>query len=223
MIRLNYHPIQTTGYAMRSKWIQPVLIFLLLLCVGTMSAADLTLDDGHTWLMTDYTYRQQITVTNNEAALMPAGFSVQFVFDHAALVSGAISLANGDDVRIVAWDGESLVEIDRVLDRDSAWNDAATTIWFATQLDIGASGSDNNYYLFYGDPGAINPLADDNAVFLLNDEFNGTDIDASIWGISNNTGLQSVTVELSITAIRYNILLGGTGVPPLFTQLPLFR
>ena len=117
----------------------------------------------------------KITVTADEDAL-PSGYSVWFTFDHEGLVSGNKSQADGDDVRVVYWDGDSWVELDRSLDEFASWDDASTMIWFKTQAAIGAYGSDDNYYLYYSNTSADNPPADKANVFDMWDDFlNGSD------------------------------------------------
>lgn len=136
-----------------------------------------------------WTLRRQVTVSTT-AAGTPAGYSVSLTFDHAALVSAGKSLASGDDIRLVYSNGTTLVEQHRVLDPGSSWNSASTTIWFKTLAPIGASGADNNYYVYYGNPAATNPPANRLAVFLFADDFetgtlaNWIKIDAQSWAIS---------------------------------------
>ncbi len=117
-----------------------------------------------------YQYREQVTVTASTAAV-PSGYSVSVTFNHASLVTAGKSLASGDDVRVFYWGGSSWLELDRVLDSGSSWNNAATRIWFKTQAAIGASASDANYYLYYGNPGAGSPPANKANIFLFADDF----------------------------------------------------
>lgn len=53
--------------------------------------------------------------------------------------------ANGDDIRIVYWNGSTMVELDRLLDNNSDWNVTDTKIWFKTQAAIPAGETDNNH------------------------------------------------------------------------------
>ena len=41
------------------------------------------------------------------------------------MVFAAQSLASGDDVRVAYWNGSGWIELDRLLDDESAWNNAA--------------------------------------------------------------------------------------------------
>ena len=141
------------------------------------------------WSDANYQYRQKITVTAGTAAV-PNGYSVSVAFDHASLVSAGKSLTTGNDVRVFYWNGTSWVELDRVLDSGSSWNNAATTIWFQTQAAIGASGSNDNYYLYYGYSSATSPPANKANVFLFTDDFEAGNLNkwtkpggTSAWGV----------------------------------------
>ena len=52
--------------------------------------------------------------------------------------------ANGDDVRIVYWNGTNHVELDRY--NDSGFNKATTNIWFRIQTNIISGSYTDNYY-----------------------------------------------------------------------------
>lgn len=125
----------------------------------------------------DYSYRQRITVTNGSTAV-PAGYTVSVTFNHAALVSAGKSRSDGNDVRIRYWDASRSrwMELDRLNfsfsatlvlppDSPSPWNTTATRVWFRLQAPIAENGSDNNYYLEYGDLSADRPPANGDHVF----------------------------------------------------------
>ncbi|MFQ5922424.1 MAG: hypothetical protein ACE5M4_06235, partial [Anaerolineales bacterium] len=121
------------------------------------------------WWDTNYAYRQPITVTAGTAAV-PSGYSVSVAFDHASLTP-AKSLTSGDDVRVVYWNGSGWVELDRFKDSLTSWDTATTAVWFRTQAAISASGSDNNYYLYYGNSSAGAPPMDRAQIFDMFDTF----------------------------------------------------
>jgi len=127
------------------------------------------------WWNSSYSYRKQLTITASTDALS-SGYSVNFTFDHAALVTAGKSLSSGDDIRIVYWDGATNTEIDRIIDNSSSWNNASTKIWFKTQIAIAVSTSDNGYYLYYGNSGASSPPADGDNVYEFWDDFEDGDI-----------------------------------------------
>jgi hypothetical protein len=125
---------------------------------------------GPTWWDNSWGFRQVIEVSAGTGA-PPSGYSVSLTIDHAALVSAGKAKANGDDIRVLSWNGSAWVELDRVLDEASGWNGSATTIWFKTQSAIAAGASDRNYFLYYANPAATNPPASKANVFLLSEGF----------------------------------------------------
>ncbi len=133
-----------------------------------------------------YSYRRNVTITAG-APGAPNGYSVPITLNHASLVAAGSSRADGNDVRVVYWNGASGVELDRVLDSGSAWNTASTKIWIKTQAAIAASGSDSNYYVYYGNPLAANPPANSMNVFLFHDDFSGASIDTSKWTVTRGS------------------------------------
>jgi hypothetical protein len=73
-----------------------------------------------------------------------------------------------------------------VLDPASGWDSGATQIWFELQAPISPNAENQNYFLYYGDPGAANPPANGHAVFLFYDAFDGDGVDLSHWGIAGS-------------------------------------
>ena len=132
------------------------------------------------WWNASYPRRQKLTVTAGTTAV-PAQYSVRLQIDHAALVTATQSQATGNDVRVVYWSGSGWVELDRRLDDQSAWNNAATRLWFRTQAPIGASSSSDDYYLYYGYAAAGAPPSDWASVFLFYDDFNDGSLDGARW------------------------------------------
>lgn len=124
-----------------------------------------------------HTYRRRIAIAA-DAADVPAGYSVQIVIDHAALVAAGRSLASGEDVKIVRVESGGLNEVDRVLDPASSWNRSDTAIWFSTYEAIAAGQIDDAYYVVYGDSTPDPPRSDGRNVFLFWDDFDGPDLDA---------------------------------------------
>lgn len=128
--------------------------------------------EGLNWWSANYSYRRQITITNNIASTLSSGYSVLLTVDTASLVFSGKMLSNGNDLRIVCWNGSSWVEIDRdVIDM----NTNSTQIWFKIQADIPASRNDSNYHVYYGNPSAGSPPANKSNVYLWFDDFNRAD------------------------------------------------
>ena len=105
------------------------------------------------------------------ASSIPADYTVSLTLDHGALFSSGKSLSNGDDVRILYWNGSAWAEQDRVLDDDSAWNTFNTTIFFQLGAAIAASSSDANYYMYYGCGTAASPPSDPNNIYWYFNDF----------------------------------------------------
>ena len=124
---------------------------------------------GPTWADLDAPFRRRIDVTAG-SVLAPDGYTTSFEVDHADLVGLDASLPDGDDLRVWRFDGAAWTELDRVLDDDSTWNAADTTIWFRTQEAI-AAGTTISYWLYFGDPVPDPPLADPANVWLATEGF----------------------------------------------------
>ncbi len=140
------------------------------------------------WWDTNYGIRRRLTVVNNNTSKsIPAGYSVKFNFNHYQEVSQGDSLASGDDVRLLWYDGANWQEIHRVA--ETAWNDPnnPTQIWFKLQDSIPAGGSDNNYFLYYKNTSPPSPLADRRQVYAFWDDFSDPDYTYSTWATSTNT------------------------------------
>lgn len=112
------------------------------------------------WWEAGYGYRRKVNVFAGPKDI-PAGYPVSFTFDHAALVLDEKSLPSGDDVRLLYWNGDHWRELGRVLYNNnivaSSWDADATTIMFKTRSSIPAETIDDNYYLYYGFPEAVDP------------------------------------------------------------------
>ena len=98
------------------------------------------------------------------------------------------SRADGNHVRVYyVTSGNTLLELDRVLDPGSSWNTSSTKIWFKTQAAVPANSIDDNYILYYGDASVTSALADPTSIFLFFDDFESgtlskwTTLPATIW------------------------------------------
>jgi hypothetical protein len=106
---------------------------------------------GGEWWNSSYTLRKKITITAGSTAI-PTDYTVSFTEDTATLITKGQVRSDGNDWRIVYWNGSSWVELDRWVDDivGDGWDSATTVTWFKTQAAIGASSADDNYYLYYG-------------------------------------------------------------------------
>ncbi|MEM2935590.1 MAG: DUF2341 domain-containing protein [Candidatus Bathyarchaeia archaeon] len=120
------------------------------------------------WWSVNYNYRRRVAVTNNAASTLSSGYSILLVMDTASLVSSGKMRPDGNDLRVVYWNGTAWAELDRhVIDVNTAF----TKIWFMTQADISSENVDNNYYLYYGYPDAINPPSNKSNIYVFYDDF----------------------------------------------------
>jgi hypothetical protein len=127
------------------------------------------------WWNANYSYRRQITIVNNVASTLPAGYSICVTIDTASLFSADKMLLSGDDLRVIYWSGSSWTELDRDL---ADMNTTLTQVWFKTQVVIDASPAlDNRYYVYYGNPSATNPPANKNNVYVWFDDFSTNTLD----------------------------------------------
>lgn len=151
------------------------------------------------WWDTTYPYRQQLSVDVGSSNLV-ADFAVQVSFNHAAEVAAARSLANGNDVRVVRWNGSTWEELHRVLDPQSSWNSASTTVWFATGAALPGNALNTDYYLYFGSTNPTAPLDDAEQVFLLFDGFAGNSLTASRWASSGSPAVSGGVLTLPVDA-----------------------
>ena len=169
--------------------------------------------DGATWWDTNYGYQKLLTITNNSASALPAGYSVSLSLDHFTLVEAGKSLASGNDVRIVYWNGATNTELDRV--NEGVWNTKGTnaTIWFKTQAAIAGSGTDNNYYLYYGYASAGSPPANRSNIYQFYDDFSSHSAGAlnnANWTVQSGTW--NVESDTQADGTSGNVLsYNGTG------------
>ncbi|NIN70165.1 MAG: hypothetical protein GTO63_36915, partial [Anaerolineae bacterium] len=108
------------------------------------------------WWNSNYGYRININITGNADTASASGKTVRVTLNTAALVSANLMQADGDDLRIVYWNGASWVELNRQLFQMNA---ADTDVWFPLQATIGNGATDANYFIYYGYGSASGPPA----------------------------------------------------------------
>src|ERR1044071_7968625 len=167
---------------------------LWLICSSAQAAAP-----AGQWWNLSYNYRMLITIPAGTSTL-PTDHAVSVVFNHASEVAGSRSLASGNDVRIVRWNGTGWNELDRVIDPDTAWITSSTRIWFTTEQSIAANASDTDYYIYYNNPSAGTPPQTAENVFLLYDDFSLGSIVTSRWTRSGGVNIVSGVAELGPSA-----------------------
>jgi serine/threonine protein kinase len=178
-----------------------VVVAVLAFLISANSSGSTSMP-GPAWWDTDFRFRQPITVTAGAAAV-PSGYSVSVTLGHAGLVSSGESQDDGDDVRVLYWTGTGWLELDRVLEPGSSWNSDSTKIWFKLQAGIDTSSSDGDYYLYYGNPTASDPPADESGVFQFADFFDRADSDVvgRGWAVYESTG----DVDIGSDALVFNL------------------
>jgi len=138
-------------------------------CVTSAPSTSVSYAD---WWHSSYDYRKHVTVTNNMGSTLSSGYSVCLTMDTATLVSSGKMLPNGDDLRIVYWDGNSFTELDRDIIN---MNTGSTQIWFKTEIDISPDSTDDSYDMYYSSASAVNPLENKSNVYLWYDNFDRAD------------------------------------------------
>jgi uncharacterized membrane protein len=127
------------------------------------------------WWDDRWFYRKQMAITNRSSKTLPESYEISMTFDHQSLVNNGKSLASGDDVRVVFFDGVTFTEIDRYLDPfASGWNQNDTTIWFRLQSHIlPAPASSDKYAIYYGTDAvtANNPPDNPSNIFVFFEDF----------------------------------------------------
>jgi cysteine-rich repeat protein len=177
----------------RTSWQPMFTMFRTALTQGAQSIALVGSSPGDAaapvWADPSYVYRANIRVDAPATTMVPAGHPVSVSFDHQNLVPNR-ALASGDDLRVFYFDG-AWTELPRVVDPASDWGLVDTTIWFDTAAAIAASGSDANYYLYYGNEAPPSPFDDPLAIFTFFDDFSGSALDTTLWTLVGG----SVTVQ----------------------------
>jgi len=119
------------------------------------------------WWNSSWQYRRNMNITNNNnSVIIPEDFTINFTTN----TTGDKYLDNGDDVRIVWWNGTDNIELDRI--NKTAFNSSNTEIAFKLQTNISAGGYDDSYHIYYGNPSAINPPNNGSNVYFYEDLFN---------------------------------------------------
>ncbi|MGY4884300.1 MAG: DUF2341 domain-containing protein [Nanobdellota archaeon] len=133
---------------------------------GECGFVNATLDPAGSWWNTDYENRKLINITNPSSSVLVQNYSMVIVVD----TTGIDFQDDGDDLRIIYWNGTHNIELDRF--NDSFFNLATTNIWFRIQSDISSGSYDDNYYIYYNNSEASNPPNNGSKVFEFFDDFN---------------------------------------------------
>ena len=118
---------------------------------------------GLPWWNPEYNYSRRLNVTSTE--LLQLGYTVRFKLD----TTGSEFMDDGDDLRIVFWNGTGYNELDRV--NTTAFDSVSTTVWFPTVNTVLAGEYDDNYFVYYGNPSAVDAPSNRSKVYLWYDDF----------------------------------------------------
>ncbi|MBI2863280.1 MAG: hypothetical protein HYX94_01795 [Chloroflexi bacterium] len=103
-----------------------------------------------------------LTTTNQMASVLAAGYTPkEYLSGSQASNIYRKSLASGNDLRVVYWNGKAWKELDRDL---VTFSSSAIELRLKTQADIAASAQDANHYLYYGNPTAGSPPSEGKKV-----------------------------------------------------------
>ncbi|OQX51291.1 hypothetical protein B5M47_01090 [candidate division CPR3 bacterium 4484_211] len=175
---------------------------------GSGAVVQLAGSGGENWWNSSYSFRKQLTVTNNSGSqALAQGSLVALTLNHQALVNNSKSQADGDDIRIVYYSGGN-TEISRAVAVDTGWNQVDSKVMFKTQTEIGAGSSDNNYWLYYGND-SVGAPPDINIGFG-----DGSDGDLTVTSagtvVNNYAYITDATVASGSTTFNVNDTSGFT-------------
>lgn len=165
------------------------------------------------WWDTNHIYRQTLTVTTGASAPLNRynGYTAMRSLNTSTLVGAGKLLASCNDLRVVWWNGSAWVEIDRHIVN---CNTTTTQVWFKLQADIGDSASDDNYYLYYGNPAAGAGPVNKNNVYVYYDDFESYTLGSAPSGwvmiagnatVENHAGSKALRMHAASNNTRINL------------------
>jgi len=118
------------------------------------------------WWDSNYQYQKKITITTgaNSPYNDYNGYTVRFTVD---TTDSTRFRADCNDLRILYWTGSAWAELDRHIINPGT---LSTDVRFQLQANIAASSFDDNYYMYYKNPGATAGPANLNNVYLWFDD-----------------------------------------------------
>ncbi|NIQ82840.1 MAG: hypothetical protein GTO14_17990, partial [Anaerolineales bacterium] len=117
-----------------------------------------------------YAYRRQLTIGSTSS-----GYSIKLALsgsDASDIYNNCNDKTNGDDFRVVWWDGSQWNDLDRELESFTSSN---ITVWFRIQEPGGWAGGPSNYYLYYGNSSPAAVKANKSMIYDLWDDFETMD------------------------------------------------
>jgi hypothetical protein len=125
--------------------------------------------DGQSWWNADFPMRRPLAVEQ-----APYEYTMRLVLDASTLPTAqelvSASLAAGQDLRVLRFDGSAWTELDRQI---LAFDSAGVEIRFRIQESGGFPGDSESYYLYYGNSSPGAPLEDLSRVYRRWHDFEG--------------------------------------------------
>lgn len=181
-----------------------ILIGLMVLVLLVPSVSGFSLND--------YNYQRTITITNNnQTENLVDGYTFNFTFDMATLVSDNKMQADANDLTVVWYNSSSLGRVELNRTNLTALNSATTTIAFALQENITAGATDTNYTMYYGNRTIVStPPSFLDGIFYANYNFT-----SDLEGWSTATGSGSIAYNQS------TMFMFSDADTPIFADPPL--
>jgi|GEM_PF-963978 len=154
---------------------------------GKCGYLNATLDPATTWWNYTYQDRRLINITNVDTSTLTQNYSILITVD----TTTSDFQTNGNDLRIVYWNGTAYRELDRY--NATSLNNANTKIWFRLQNSIASGSYDDNYYMYYNNSAASTPPNNGSNVFEFFDDFNRTDSETVGNGWTETSGLWNIS------------------------------
>ena len=137
------HPIKIYNQTYQTLW-----------GVGKYAIGSIPTGTSLPWWNTDYRYRRPLSVQARDAIITP--YTAKGSFNLRSLTGIRADL---NDVRVVYWNGSSWIELDRSILADDLW-------LFPINTTITANQTNNNFWLYYGNPTANNPPTDLTKIYV---------------------------------------------------------
>lgn len=160
-------------------------------------STEVRLATSSAWWNGNWNYKKQLTLKNLSGNIATAGATMKVTIDTKALYDANHLLASGDDLRVVYSTASAyfkeLVRSTTPADGTTIQTSTATEIAFPLQADIANSGTDTNYYLYYGNSQAP-------AYFTSALSFDGSNDLVTVPSSSGIRPTTAMTVEVWVNA-----------------------
>jgi len=114
------------------------------------------------WWNDEYEYNTKISIKNLESfSSIPKNQVIKVTFDHQSMVKQDKALPNGNDIKIVYWNGKKYQDIDYWL--ENKWNLNNTTLRFKNPEPINAGRELNKVFIYYGNLAANKQVAENKS------------------------------------------------------------